>query len=192
MPESKPNGSPGGSSDLADPVRLNLLNAMFRLAVDEIERRTNHGIRPAQGPAGGASTGDVAEAAQLTAALSDHIAGLEIAELEQLHTQLAQNLLREIDRRLAGPGIPPGERPDLTRLNEEPRQPAVARNGAPRVGLVSPVTESSRMSTSSTSTMRPVSVSISTANLVTCSVFSRNGSSRVTIMAPSMETICRR
>jgi ribosomal peptide maturation radical SAM protein 1 len=130
---------------LADPVRLELLNATFRLELDELARRGRsanggaHPVAPAKPhgePRSDVRAADLAEAARLTSSLRRHMSDLSDAALADLHRRLAGQLLLEIDRRMATPGSPPGERADVTALLGEARTPR--RGGeAPRVGLVS-------------------------------------------------------
>lgn len=127
---------PPNRAHLADPLRLALLHASFRLANEELARRHNgHGVR--EGPGDGGSSGDPGEAAQLAAALRQHVAGLDLPDLERLRTQLASGLLLELDRRIAAPGKPPGERLDPARIADPPSLPDDGGPEAPRVALVS-------------------------------------------------------
>lgn len=121
---------------LADPLRLALLHASFRLANEELGRRLNGEGRWEEGAAEHETSGDLGEAAQLAAALQRHLTGLDLPDLERLRTQLASSLLLEIDRRIAVPGEPPGERFDPARIPAQPASPNDSSTG-PRVGLVS-------------------------------------------------------
>ena len=145
------NESDSASQNLADPLRLTLLSALFRMADAETRRRNGSGGTQAGAvqhsravPAQGAGTG---AAAQVSAAVTDHLAGLGQDELQRRHHDLARALLHEADRFLARDGTIPGPRIDLTRFESEPEPRADAGSGqpasgddpgpAPRVGLVS-------------------------------------------------------
>jgi len=141
--------NPQRASHLADPVQLSLINAMFRLVKDELNRRAGAPVsatdeRPRSAPSGerdGAAipdsrVADMAEAARLTAGLCEHISSTPDVELAALHHRLARQLLLEIDRRMAAPGTPPGERPELTALAADAHS-APRRDAAACVGLVS-------------------------------------------------------
>lgn len=123
----------------ADPVRLKLLNAAFRLAQDECYRRAGVVAPTAKRRAperSDARDEEIAEAARLNAALSAHMSTIPREELTLLHRRIARQLLLEIDRKLAGPGTPPGERLDLTVLSAATCASDDQLRAA-RVGLVS-------------------------------------------------------
>ncbi len=105
---------------LADPVRLTLTRVLFAVADDELADRRGRRASAPQGAGPGAARGaggDAdAEARRLARALEEHLAGLGDGALERLHGELARALLLEIDRRIAGAGTPPGERPDVSRI----------------------------------------------------------------------------
>ena len=115
--------------NLSDPVRLPFLHAAFCVANEEFRRRDT-GLKPLRQRRGSRPRG---EAARLAVALQEYIAGLELDQLKAVRLNLAGNLLLELDRKVAGPGSPPGER--LSRpLAVEPER--ASSNGS-RVALVS-------------------------------------------------------
>ena len=117
---------------LVDPLSLPLLHAAFRLANQEFSDRID-GLPP--GSADNGHRGGRGEAARLAAALRHHIAGLDFANLKQLRTKLARNLLLEMDRKMAVPGSSPGERLNQIPFIPEPDHRTDDHKG--RVGLVS-------------------------------------------------------
>ena len=119
------------SGTLADPVRLALLRALFRIAQDEHVRRRAGTPTPA-----GLPPEDAYEAARLDAAFRAHMAGLDAAGLERERGLLAQALLLEVDRRMAKPGTIPGRPLDFSRVPVDVPSPPAGRP-PPRVGLVS-------------------------------------------------------
>lgn len=121
-----------------DEVQMKLLLASFQAAHEEVGRRSRGAAAPEADGGGALSEGDGAagEAARLEAALRRHLGSLEPAALEELHLKLARGVLRSIDRRIAGAGDLPGERPDVDRLAVEPAAPTAGSTRA-RVGLVS-------------------------------------------------------
>lgn len=124
--KSHPIESP---NNLSDPVSLPFLHAAFCTANEEFRRRDT-GLEPLKRRSKSRPRG---EAARLALALQEHIASLESEQLKALRLKLAGNLLLELDRKVAGPGSPPGER--LSRpLAAEPER--TSSNGS-RVGLVS-------------------------------------------------------
>ncbi len=118
-----------------DALRLQVAHASFRLADAEVKRRAGKPVAAAAAPDGPGSELE-AEATILHDALARHFAALAAPALETLRLELAQALLRAIDRRMAGTGELPGERPDLARLEAAPVS-GVNGGGGPRVGLVS-------------------------------------------------------
>jgi hypothetical protein len=102
------------AGNLADPARLAILHASFRLANEEFQRRLEKPEQSAEPEWIGQSPAD--EAAQLAAMLRVHFAGLGDAELEHLRAELARGLLLELDRKMAFAGELPGERLALVRL----------------------------------------------------------------------------
>jgi ribosomal peptide maturation radical SAM protein 1 len=120
--------------NLADPVRLNLLHAAFKLTLGELAARGGNPPAPTQRAP--STRDDAVEAARLGGALRAHVEELDAVALESLHRRLARSLLLEIDRRMAGLGTPPGERPDLRRLAAEPPPPPNGSRSA-AVALVS-------------------------------------------------------
>lgn len=120
-------------TNLSDPLRLALLHASFRLANEELGRRRGGA---AESPPDHPPSGDSEEAAQLAAALRRHVENLDLPDLERLQGQLAGSFLLELDRRMAAPGEPPGERLEAARLLAHSPLPAHGP-AAPRVGLVS-------------------------------------------------------
>ncbi|HYO16298.1 MAG TPA: RiPP maturation radical SAM C-methyltransferase [Thermoanaerobaculia bacterium] len=128
-PDQKP-------TNLSDPLRLALLHASFRLANEELGRRRTEGGAE-EGAEDHELTGDPEDSARLAAALRRHVAGLDLPDLERLRSQLAGSFLLELDRRMAAPGEPPGERLDATRLLTHSPRPAGGPAAPRRVGLVS-------------------------------------------------------
>lgn len=122
------------ASNLADPARLAILHASFRLADEEFQRRLVKPNQSAEPERNGQSHAN--EAAQLAAMLRVHFAGLCDMELKHLRAELARGLLLEIDRKMASPGELPGEPLDLARLPAASTV-SISESNAPRVGLVS-------------------------------------------------------
>lgn len=125
----------GAQPHLADPVRLNLLHASFRLANEEYARRTTGGALATE-DAPLARSGDGAQAARLRKAISHQFEVLGQAELAALRLELARRLLNEIDRRIAAPGKPPGGCPTEGAISALPAPPTTT-SPRRRVGLVS-------------------------------------------------------
>ena len=120
--------------NLADPVRLGVLHASFQTADEEWRRRTAAPPRDDSGePTLSAASN---EATRLASALRRYLADLSLPDLNKVRTQLAQGLLHELDRKMAGPGEPPGERLDPERIPED-RPVLPAHPVTQRVGLVS-------------------------------------------------------
>ncbi|HUK19782.1 MAG TPA: hypothetical protein VLW65_25355 [Bryobacteraceae bacterium] len=121
-------------TDLADPARLALLHASFRLADQEHARRFDRGT--SEPPAERTGDSPDGEAVRLAAILRSHFASLDRAELEKLRSKLGRSLLVELDRKMAVPGVLPGKRLDPARLRADRSSPD-AISKAPRVALVS-------------------------------------------------------
>lgn len=121
-------------ANLADPLRLALLHASFRLANEELEHRLKGDGGEEGGREPASDSGE--EAAQLAGALRRHVASLDLPDLEKLRTDLAGSLLLELDRRIAVPGELPGEPLDAARISAQPVRFADG-SGPLRVGLVS-------------------------------------------------------
>jgi ribosomal peptide maturation radical SAM protein 1 len=119
--------------NLADPLRLSILQAAFRLANEAFADRRSGKKRAVDVEAEPAAPDS---AARLADALRVYIDALGPAELTELRTRLAGNLLVELDRSIAGPGEPPGDRVDPARIADVRRPPAGSPQGQ-RVGLVS-------------------------------------------------------
>jgi ribosomal peptide maturation radical SAM protein 1 len=121
-------------TDLADPVRLALLRASFRLADLEYVHRS----RPSAAAVQTESEDDAPapEAVQFAALLKSHFASLDQAELEKLRAQLGHGLLVELDRKLASSKALPGEQRDPQRVPKD-RASVNGASGKPRVALVS-------------------------------------------------------
>jgi ribosomal peptide maturation radical SAM protein 1 len=127
-------------TNLCDPVRLELLRVLFRIAQDELaQRMSGEECLPAQTPAheppGAAGAGASPDAARLSSVLCRHITLLNDSELQQQHGRLARAFLLEVDRRLATSGMLPGARVnyDVVRAKEQQR----VRSRERRIGLVS-------------------------------------------------------
>lgn len=98
---------------LADPLSLSVLHAAFRSANNEFRRRLNgqEGTKkkkPARRN----------QASRIAAALNQHFKDLDFESLDRLRSKLAGNLLLEVDRKIATPGSPPGERLDAALVPE--------------------------------------------------------------------------
>jgi ribosomal peptide maturation radical SAM protein 1 len=130
VPDKDPN-----RATLADPFRLSLLHASFRLANEELTRRRNR-IEKANEAEDAEQTEDQDDATRLAAGLRQYIQNLELAQLEQTHRDLAGSLLLEVDRSMAGPGEPPGEPLDPARVPVHP-EPPIGTHAPLKVGLVS-------------------------------------------------------
>jgi ribosomal peptide maturation radical SAM protein 1 len=120
--------------NLADPARLALLHASFRLACEELGRPLGS-VTPEYEPQGNHSEA-ADEAAHLAAILKTHFANIERPELEQLRAELGRSLLLELDRKMAAPGVLPGEHVDMARIPDTSSCSGSASE-IPRVGLVS-------------------------------------------------------
>ena len=121
-------------TDLADPVRLALLRASFRLADLEYVHRSRPSAVAAQTEA--EDDAPVPEAVQFAAQLKAHFASLDQGALEKLRAQLGHGLLVELDRKLASAKAVPGETrgPDWVPRD---RSSANVASAEPRVALVS-------------------------------------------------------
>ena len=126
--------STAAHANLADPVRLGVLHASFLTADQEWRRRK--GSQPQNGSVDRPAAASSDEATRLATAFRGHFADLSLRDLDRVRTQLAQGLLQELDRKMAGPGEPPGERLDPARIPEEHPAPS-SHPVTPRVGLVS-------------------------------------------------------
>lgn len=120
----------------ADPLRLALLHASFRLANEELRHRLGGGGGETRAEDDSTPAETPGDAAQLAAALRTHIAGLDVPSLQRLHAELASSLLLELDRRIAVTGELPGAPADVDRIPASPIFRTVA-DGTRRVGLVS-------------------------------------------------------
>jgi ribosomal peptide maturation radical SAM protein 1 len=127
-------------TNLADPVRLELLHVLFRIAQDELAQRTKREQRPPartppHEPQGAGSATTSSDAVRLSGALGRHMSLLDDSELRRQHDWLARAFLLEVDRRMATPGTLPGERVNFDAIRSEVQQPIETRER--RIGLVS-------------------------------------------------------
>jgi ribosomal peptide maturation radical SAM protein 1 len=125
------------SASLADPFRLAFLHASFRVADEEWQRREGR-TPPQERSASLADSGPAADAMRLDVAFRHYVANLSLQQLGRFRSQTASGLLLELDRKLAAPGEPPGERFDPVRVAEWPdRSRSSSRRDTPKVGLLS-------------------------------------------------------
>jgi ribosomal peptide maturation radical SAM protein 1 len=120
--------------NLADPVRLALLHASFRLAYQEHAQRLPNPAAELETELCNNSSDQ--EAAQLASLLKAHFASLKSPELEKLRSTLAHSLLIELDRKMASPGRLPDKQLDPTWVQPDPLPPN-ATSGSPKIALVS-------------------------------------------------------
>ena len=121
-------------TDLADPVRLAVLRASFRLADLEYVHRSRPDAAAPQTESG--DDGADPEATQLAAHLKSHFASLDRPDLEKLRAKLGRSLLVELDRKLASSETLPGDQLDPGRVRRDRFFPSAAST-QPRVALVS-------------------------------------------------------
>ena len=114
------------SANLGDPVRLGILHASFRAADDAWRGQNRVPDRMI--------TGEADEGERLAGAFRRHFESLDRTDLETSRVEFAQGFLQELDRKMAAPGEPPGERIDASRLSVAAE---AAPPSSPKVGLVS-------------------------------------------------------